>query len=195
MANNVSQASIKIEGTRPLIWHAFKPESIPLERREKTGVAGNDPEEWKKTVLFNPETRQLYILSTYVFAAIRDGSKYTKKGRGTYQPMVTATLVIEEEIIYMDNLSLPLEPPTNTQEPVYIDIRGVRNPVTKGVNVRYRVACKAGWTCGFHLIWDNTIVPNNIMQACIIDAGRFAGIGNGRGIGMGRFKLTEFTLL
>lgn len=42
---NILNATVSIKGIRPLLWHAFGPDAIPLEKREKTGVAGNDPEE------------------------------------------------------------------------------------------------------------------------------------------------------
>jgi hypothetical protein len=44
---NLLQAAITIEGTRPLLWNHFGPDTIPLEKQEKSGVAGNDPDEWR----------------------------------------------------------------------------------------------------------------------------------------------------
>jgi len=192
MLGNIAKARISITGTRPLLWHAFTPSSIPLERQEKSGVAGNDPEEWKKTVLYDTQSRQLYIPATYVFACIRDGSKYTKKGRASYQTMVTATLTVQEEQIFIDHCTLPDIPSVDVNLPVYLDIRGVRNPATRGVNVRYRIACRPGWSCSFHLIWDKSIVPVKVMESILHDAGLLVGIGNGRNIGMGRFEVSQF---
>ena len=39
MATNIMQAKVKIKGVRPLLWHHFGPDALPLERQEKTGVA------------------------------------------------------------------------------------------------------------------------------------------------------------
>ncbi len=39
-------ASVKIKGTKPLFLNLFTNETLSLERRERTGIAGNDPEEW-----------------------------------------------------------------------------------------------------------------------------------------------------
>jgi len=58
--SNVIQATVLIRGTRPMLIHHFSPDAIPLERREKSGVAGNDPEEWKRTVLIT-DNRQIYV--------------------------------------------------------------------------------------------------------------------------------------
>lgn len=41
------KATVSRQGVRPLLWHHFGPDTLPLDKkREKTGVAGNDPEEW-----------------------------------------------------------------------------------------------------------------------------------------------------
>ena len=55
---SIVRATIRIEGLRPLLWHHFGPDALPLEKRPKTGVAGNDPEEWKRTMLSTAD-RQL----------------------------------------------------------------------------------------------------------------------------------------
>jgi hypothetical protein len=43
----VAQAHIQITGTCPLRWYAFGPDTLPLETHERSGVAGNNPEEWR----------------------------------------------------------------------------------------------------------------------------------------------------
>jgi hypothetical protein len=49
--SNIISATIAITGLRPLLWHAFGPDAIPVDgKRERTGVAGNDPIEWTRTV-------------------------------------------------------------------------------------------------------------------------------------------------
>jgi len=149
MGNNILTATVTITGDRPLMWHRFGPESIPLEKQEKTGVAGNDPEEWKRTYLANKDG-QLYLRGDYLFGCIRDGAKYTKKGRGSIQSMVTATLQVTTDRVLVDryipgwNDGPPAELTTDPDEPVYLDVRSVKNPATKGRNVRYRVTARAG---------------------------------------------------
>jgi hypothetical protein len=195
MANgigNMLTATVKIEGVRPILWHHFGPDALPLEKQERTGVAGNDPEEWRKTVLMLP-TRQLYIKPTYVFGALVNGAKNTPKKRGTLQPIVASTLQVTDDFILIDDRFVPDEPlPTEPTEPIYLDITGVRNPATKARNVRYRVACSKGWTCTFHLYWDKTIVSRQEMEAVTIDAGRLTGLGDGRSVGFGRFQVLSF---
>ena len=189
---NMLTATITVRGTRPLFWHRFGPDALPLEKQEKTGVAGNDPEEWRKTVLKTTEG-QLYLEPTYAFGCIRDGAKHTKKGKGNIQSLVTATLQVLDDKILIDRF-LPDTITTDDTEPVYLDVRMVRNPSTRARNVRYRVAAKTGWTCSFTVIWDATIVSRGEMQAVIIDAGRLVGLGDGRSIGFGRFSVESFEI-
>lgn len=193
---NMLTATISVRGTRPLFWHRFGPDALPLEKQERTGVAGNDPEEWKKTVLKTAEG-QLYLEPTYAFGCIRDGAKHTKKGRGSIQSLVSATLQIADDRLLVDRFlpaNLYPELINAVDEPVYLDVRGVRNPATKARNVRYRVAASPGWVCSFSILWDSTIVSRGEMQAALIDAGRLVGLGDGRSIGFGRFIVESFDI-
>jgi len=79
-------------------------------------------------------------------------------------------------------------------EPVYLDVRSVRNPSTGARNVRYRVAASPGWKASFTPIWDNTVVDENQLQAVLRDAGQLVGIGDGRSIGFGRFQVSSFEM-
>lgn len=189
--SNLLTAEVTITGTRALLWHAFGPDAIPLEKKERTGVAGNDPEEWKKTVLKTPDG-QLFLEASYAFATIRDGARHTKRGRGSIQSYVTATLQIQDDVLLVDRWLPDGDLPTERSAPVYLDIRSVKNPATKARNVRYRIAASPGWHVTFHAMWDKTIVSRNELEAVIIDAGRLAGLGDGRSIGFGRFDITSF---
>ncbi len=199
VGKNVLTARVTIRGIKPILWHWFGPDAIPLEKGEKTGVAGNDPEEWKKTVLCT-KTHQLYVTASQVFGMVRDAAQHTKKGRRSIMADVAATLEVVEDRILLDR-SLPdglNSLPTDPEELVYLDIRSVVNPATKGRNVRYRVAASPGWRATFHLQWDKTIVNRTQMEAVVNDAGQLLGLGNGRvmrngkGIGMGRFVVESF---
>lgn len=199
MPGNLLRAHVRIVGVKPLLWHRFGPDAIPLEKQEKTGVAGNDPHEWKRTVLYTKDW-QLYIPASYIFGALREAARFTKRGRGTLQPLIVACLDVSPEVILIDRWlpdglnGLPMDP----TEPVYLDVRSVVNPATRARNVRYRVGASPGWHAEFTLQWDKTIVSRAEMQAVLIDAGRLVGIGSGHvtrsggGIGMGRFEVERF---
>ena len=201
--SNIVTATVSIKGVRPLFWHRFGPDAIPLEKGEKTGVAGNDPEEWRRTVLVDKHG-QLYLEPTYAFGTLKEGARYTKRGRGSIQANLAATLQVVDNRILVDRwmpgfpnghecdpgkLEVPASDPDS---PVYLDIRMVRNPSTKARNVRYRIVAAPGWECSFTILFDKTIVSRPEMQAVLSDAGKLVGIGNGRGIGMGRFEVLSF---
>jgi hypothetical protein len=190
----ILKAQIMIVGKRPILFHSFSVDSIALEKKERTGVAGNDPEEWKRSVL-KTKDNQLYVDSTYIFGCLRDGGKHIKSGRGTIQAKIASTLVVLDEIILLDRF-LPSEQELTQDktEPVYLDVRSVKNPATKGRNVRYRIAASIGWKASFQIEWENTIVSRGEMQAAMESAGSFVGLGDGRSIGFGRFVVEEFQI-
>lgn len=187
-------ADVSIRGTRPLWIHHFTPEAIPADgKKEKTGVAGNDPEEWRMTVMMTQE-RQLYLDPSYIFGCLVGGAVHTKKGRGTIEKNVRATLQVLNDRILIDRF-VPAEPiPTDSTLPVYMDIRSVVNPNTRGRNVRYRIAAGSGWSTSYRILWDKTVVSRDEMEACNRDAGALVGVASGRRIGMGRFEVVSFSI-
>jgi hypothetical protein len=191
--SNIINASVSICGLRPLLWHHFGPDALPLTPGERTGVAGNDPEEWNKTVLMTRD-RQLYIEPSYVFGMLRDAARYTKKGRGSIQVALCATLQVTDARILVDRYVPEFPIPTDPELPVYMDVRSVRNPSTKGRNIRYRIAASPGWSLTFHILWDKTIVSRSEMQAVLHDAGQLVGLCDGRSIGFGRFTVDSIEI-
>lgn len=183
-------ANVTVEGTKDLFFHIFTTETLSLERRERTGVAGNDPEEWKRTYTAD-ENGQLYVNPSYVFGCMREAAKHTKSGRGSIQSKLSATLQVLSNRIVFDRY-MPEEITQDDNEPVYLDVRSVRNPSTKGRNVRYRVALSPGWQTSFEIIWDNTLVATHQIEAVLHDAGMLVGLADGRSIGYGRFEVKEF---
>lgn len=202
--SNIVKAKVKIRGVRPLLQHRFGPDALPLEKQEKDGVAGNQPNEWRKSCMID-KNGQLYLEPTYFFSALRNGAKHTKKGaRGSIQTDVSATLQVTDDVVLLNRFFpgypdagefdvMTAEPPPNDKTlPVYMDIAGVRNPNTKSRNVRYRIACSPGWECEFNILWDKTIVARNQMEAVVNDTGVLIGLADGRGIGFGRFEVVSF---
>lgn len=190
------KAKVSIVGKRPLFWHHFGPDALPLEKKARAGVAGNNPEEWQSTVLKTADN-QLYLEPSYLFGCIRNGAKFTRRGKGSFQSLVASTLQIVDDQILVDRW-LPKNLAVLTQSgehPVYLDIRSVTNPGTKGRNIRYRVAASTGWKATFCIAWDNSLIGQFEMESIVKDAGQFAGLGDGRTIGFGRFEVASFQLL
>jgi hypothetical protein len=197
------RAKVSIRGVRPLLLNHFGPDALPLEKQEKDGVAGNSPNEWRKTALVTKEG-QLYLKPTYAFASIRDAAKHTPKGRSTMQSSVAATLQIVDDRILLDrfmpgfpnghafDIAAVEPPPTDPDAFVYLDVQGVRNPNTMSRNIRYRLAACSGWACSFTIFFDKTVVDRNQMRAILRDAGVLVGIADGRSVGFGRFEVVKF---
>jgi hypothetical protein len=190
---NMLSATVRIRGTRPLIWHHFGPDAIPLEKGERTGVAGNDPEEWKKTALIGKEG-VLYLLPTSVFSCLREAARHTKKGRGSIQADLSATLQVLDDCLLTNRVMPEVLPHNDFSAEVYLYICSVKNPATKGRNVRYRVAAGPGWETTFHIEWDKTVVSRTQVEAVVYDAGKLTGLGDGRSIGFGRFEVVDFAV-
>jgi hypothetical protein len=189
----IVKARVEIEGVRPLLMHKFGVDAIPLEKREKTGVAGNDPEEWKRTYSATKDG-QLFVDPSYIFGCLREAGKYTKKGKSNIRGLISSCLQVLDDMILFDRW-MPEEIDTDPTKPVYIDVRSVVNPSTKGRNIRYRVALSSGWKTSFTIMWDNTIVSRGEMESACHDAGMLVGLADGRSIGFGRFKVTSFEVI
>lgn len=191
---------VSVEGTRPLLFHRFNVEVLDPERKAKSGSVGNNPEEWRDTFFFTDQN-QLYVPGLYFFVSIKAGAAYTKVGRGTILKKVSATLQVEDEIVLLDRFlpdkldNIKTEDfPRTSAHPVFLDIRGVNNPVSKGKNVRYRLGCSAGWNAKFTIAWDPTIVSEEVMKRVVEDAGTLIGVGDGRSLGFGKFIVTDWII-
>ncbi|WP_150284125.1 hypothetical protein [Rummeliibacillus sp. TYF-LIM-RU47] len=188
------KAEIKIKGIRPLLFNNFSIDSIPLIKKEKSGVAGNNPEEWKKSFQVTDEG-QLFLRTDYIYSCLREGAKHTPNGRGTMEPIVSATLQIISDKIFL-NRYIPKDESQITKDDsqtIYIDVRPVSRRGVK--NIRYRLATSAGWETTFIIMWENTLINREQMKAICIDAGAFSGLGDGRKIGYGRFEIVSFTIM
>lgn len=152
------------------------------------------------------DRRRLFIKRTQVFGMLRDAAKFTKMPgkRGSAQKDLVSTLeVLGDERIFLgagDNQEPLIVPPDEEIDAgmhddhgllIYRDISGVVNPATRGRNVRYRIAARPGWRLAFAVIFDATKISGDMMKAILLDAGTSVGIGDGRSIGMGRFRVVQ----
>ena len=193
-------AVIKIKGTKPFLYHRFNIETLTDTKKPKQGSTGNNPYEWKETIW--EEDQRLYIPAIYLHSGITAGGKYIKVGRGTISKNVGSALTILDDKIYF-NYKLPdkLEKLENenmskdSSQNLFLDIRAVSNPMTKGKNVRYRLGLGHGWELEFKIEWDDSIISRDQMKGCIEAFGKLVGLSDGRSLGFGRFELLEFKIL
>lgn len=185
------KAKVKIKGIRPFLFHCFSNETLSLVRKARTGVAGNDPEEWKKSYS-STKDGQLYVDPSYIFGCLRAAAFHTKSGRGSIQAKFSSTLqVLNDKVLFDRYMPIDEEEFLNKspEDDVYLDVRSVRNPNTGSRNVRYRVAMSTGWETEFEIQWDNTIVSEGQVRQVLVDAGSLIGLADGRSIGYGRFDV------
>ena len=182
---------VSVQGTGVLLLNSFTQEVLS-EKTPKSGSTGNNHEEWKKGVLMTQD-RELYLLPTHFLASFKEGGKYIKVGRGNVSKKLVSTLTIPDTKIMLDGLKVPADADLLRldTEPVYLDVRGVVNPMTKGRNLRYRIACRKGWTASFTVEWDDYVVSKETIKLCAENAGMFSGVGDGRAIGLGRYIITK----
>ena len=134
---------------------------------------------------------------------MRAGGKFTKVGRGTIQKTLTAAITVETEKAFIENRKLPIEPedlvneslPFDSSKDLYIDVRGVMNPNSKGRNVRYRLTMNTGWKTSFVFSYDNELISKDQMRKVLEDSGKMVGIGDALALGYGRFSITDFKIL
>lgn len=192
----MKKATFTIKGTTPFLYHKFNVEEISNKAKVKTGSAGNNPEEWRTTV-WN-EGKKLFLPGYYFFSSICAGAQYVKQGRGSIAKKLAGCMLILSDKCYL-NRELDKEinelefadVPKDSSKPVYLDIRGVKNPATKGKNVRYRLGMCPGWQTSVELEFDDTVISKEEMQRALEAAGKFSGIGDARLIGYGRYEILD----
>lgn len=186
-------AKIKIKGTRTLLFCGFSISALS-DMKPKKGTTGNNPEEWKETVLMNAD-RVPFVHDTYLVRSISEGGKELKVGKSNLSKKIYSCLevsAVHSGKIYFEGMKVPEAPTTDDTQPVYLDVRSVVNPMTKGRNVRYRIALKPGWELTFTINWDDSLVSKDQMQTCVTNGGMYQGIGDGRKIGFGRYEVVSF---
>lgn len=189
-------AKVKIKGVKPLIFHKFNIEEITNSQKPREGTTGNNFNEWKASFFY--EGSKLYMPTIYMFAALKNGSVNTKVGRGTIQRTFISAVTLLGERIYFNREIFEgwkeMESdkiPTDSSLPVYVDIRMVVNPTTKGRNVRYRLALSPGWECDFAFEFDESLISATQIKKIVTDTGKLQGIADGRTYGYGRYEVEE----
>ncbi|WP_242056652.1 MULTISPECIES: hypothetical protein [unclassified Nostoc] len=151
---NILQAKVSIEGTRTLAIHHFGVDALPLEAKEKDGVAGNSPNEWKKTVLMDEE-RQLFLLPTYFFGCIKYGGKTVKRGKGNLLADIASTLQVMDDQIYICNSDGPRRN-WRFDYGAVIHEETIQRPVNKNIKKpRIRLFGNKTWSELTGKVWDD----------------------------------------
>jgi len=168
---------VVIEGTKPLMHHAFK----VLEKKRKRAF---NPEEEAENCLYKDSRGRIYQPASHIEGAlIKSSTDFRWSGRKTYKHIVSSEVtVIPEEI--------PFLIPENPEE-YKIDIRSIVSPSTKGRQLIARPIWNH-WRFKFYLkVDDETELDGDMLKKILINAGKRYGIGTYR-LKFGRFKVIEF---
>lgn len=196
----MKKVEFKMVGKTPLLFNKFNIESVSKKVKTQSGSAGNNPEEWKNTVF--TEGKLLYIPNYYVFSNLSEGGHYVKEGRGSIKKKLMGCLLIQQDKFFL-NYQLPKnmdemeneDISRDSSQNIYLDIRAVKNPMTKGKNVRYRVALCPGWETVISAEWDDTVISKDGIRQAIECAGKFVGIGDARLLGYGRYTCEDIKFI
>ena len=136
---------------------------------------------------------QLYLDPIYIFSCLRAGGKFIPKGRGTLEPEVSSTLQVLDNKIFINRFLPPINEITRDDKKMYILM--FDRFQEEGKNIRYRLAISPGWEAEFNIIWEGTLINREQMKAICQDAGAYAGLGDARKVGFGRFYVTDFNII
>lgn len=191
------EIGFEVEFTTAGLLHTPSIESFTGEGDEKkaTNKAGYDPDEWRKAFL-RTRTGELALTSRQFRASILEASKGMRKGRGSMFMKFTSTLMVQPALVPLGVSIGKADPPVfdygadfayADMPKVVIDRRPVRNPATRGTNIRSRVAFAPGTRATINVSFDDSILTPPQVREAVDAAGRLHGVGDGRKLGYGRF--------
>jgi len=179
---------IKIKSGSPMLHHGSQ--SVGMEKIKAKTKGGNallgDQNEWKKTIYFD-EKMGVYLPST-VFEAcmIYAGKQFKVTGRKTATEYIKSGVYCMEEFLPFLVNGSPIK--TLDDERIIVDKRTVKNPSTKGRNMRYRAKFD-NWSSEFVLmVTSDDYITLELLEDIIKYAGMYVGVGDYRPR-FGRFTL------
>jgi len=181
---------VAIESTVAMLHHgaqAVGMQEKDTTTRKPTGNAllGN-PEEWKQTIYFD-EKDGVYLPATCFEASCKNASKQFKvTGRTTATKFVESGMFCVDDHLQFLVDGKPIK--TLDDERIVVDKRTVKNPSTKGRNVRYRAKFDK-WFSKFRVIVTaDDYISKDLLKQIIEYAGAYVGVGDYHPK-FGRFKL------
>lgn len=170
---------VRIKGVTPLLMNKFvEKEANPQKRGEE-----EDTPELAKEKVYRNDKGEIIVPAEMILRAMdKVSSEYKIEGmkKTTAKSLLPGNIFIEPE-------GIKIEP-----QNFVVDKRTVVIPATRGRVIRYRPKFPE-WKLEFKIhIFDDRIKPE-ILQHILSEAGRRAGIGDGRKIGFGRFVIEQFS--
>lgn len=181
---------IKIKSICPMLHHgaqAVGMQEQSLKKKGGTALTGN-PDEWKDTIYYK-DGIGIYLPAMSFEACIKNAAKQFKiTGRATATKYVdSGVFCIDEYLPFLVNG----KPIMSLDDPrIVIDKRTVKNPSTKGRNVRYRAKFDE-WASSFKiLVHADDYLSDKLLSEIIVYGGLYVGVGDYRPK-FGRFNLVS----
>jgi hypothetical protein len=167
---------VKLKSDGPLLMHAL-PKGTEKEIRD-TGKEF-DPKEEVENALYRDKEGKIYFPSRWIKGCLENAAKGVRKGRVDLRSKVIQAVSIYPPQIYPTKLS------DYEIDQQYVRLQG-RNLILRS-RPRFDE-----WEIKFEINFDEEIISANDIKKLLERGGRFIGIGDGRKIGYGRFKILEF---
>lgn len=170
---------VKLKSDGPLLMHA-----LPQGQEEKIRDTGKefDPKEEAEKGLYRDEKGKIYFPSRWIKGCLENAAKGVKKGRVDLKSKVIQAVSIYPTMIYPTKLS------DYKIDQQYVRLMG-RNLILRS-RPRFDE-----WEIEFEINFDEEIISANDIRKLLERGGKFIGIGDGRKIGYGRFKVEKFEVV
>jgi hypothetical protein len=167
---------VKLKSDGPLLMHA-----LPQGQEEKIHDTGKefDPKEEAEKGLYRDKEGKIYFPSKWIKGCIESSAKGVKKGLVNLRSKVIQAVSIYPPRIYPEKLS------NYEIDQQYVRLQG-RNLILRS-RPRFDE-----WEIEFEINFDEEIISSADIQKLLERGRKFIGIGDGRKIGYGRFKMEEF---
>jgi hypothetical protein len=178
------QCEVTIQGTAPILFHAWNCESVESKGRAKKGSAEKKTDNVESYVYRN-DKKELCIPGEYLRGAIVNAAKFQQDPRS---PRKSAADLFKAAVISLTPLAS-----LGAKDWDYLDKRRVciqRNAIT-----RMRPAMREGWKAKFILMSNlPEYVDAALLNTTIQAAGKLIGLGDFRP-SFGRFNVVKFDVL
>jgi hypothetical protein len=183
MNMNEKEYKAVITGVTPLLQNKIDKDVFETDVSKKTAGAKHDsPEACPKKLYLGSNNKTVCQPAEMVMRALcRAATAFTVPGAGkkTYADLVAGAVIITPFMI-----------PHKNQKWV-VDERTTVIKATRGRVLRFRPRFDE-WSLEFTVSVGDPRINETVLKQIFEEAGKFCGIGDGRKIGMGRFKLTIF---
>jgi len=185
----MTKYNVNISSISPMLHHGVHSvgmDETTVKKKKGGNALLGDPEEWRKTIYYD-EKIGVYLPAVCIEGSIIEAAKQFKSGRGTLTKYVRGGLFTTD-----DFLSFLVNKKTIFNlDDVEIDKRSVKNPSTKGRNMRYRAIFRQWESCFDIEITADDYIDGPMLLEMLKYAGKFIGVGDFRPR-FGRFEVTAF---